>query len=257
MDNPNQPNPQEPINSLPPQPSTLVVEPQQSFVPPTPPPAKSKKRIVILVVIALFLMTAGAAAWFVAGKKDKQNPNTQQTADSSQKPQVTETSGKCAFIPKQNYKENEGLYSTWQKNAKKVDFDVYLPCSFPNGSVLHELGIAGGDSDEVVNVFLSLEPESHFYVRALPSSIQPPTSCMGDSGSTFIKVVATKCTKAGDSKFGPVYKTSSGNLSLTIGNSLIIWDYPPYDDSGDVKPLLEIINSLQKVDPLKLEFYNG
>lgn len=249
--------PQEPINSLPPQPSTPVVEPQQVFIPPTSPPTKPKKRIAIIAAIILLVVVAGAAVWLVFVKKDKQDSAIQQTGKSSQTTKATENSGKCAFIPKQNYKENEDLYGVWRENAKKVDFDVYLPCEFPKDSVLHELGISGGDSDEVVNVFLSLEPETHFTIRALPPEHQPPTKCIDDFSTTSIKLKIVSCTKAGDSKYGAVYKTNSGDLSLVIGKSLVIWSFPSYDDSGDVKPMIEILNSIQKVDPAKLEFFNG
>ena len=268
MDNTNQTTPQKPNNSQLPQPPSPVIGPQQTFVSTAPPPTKSKKRMVIIVVILLFLVAAGAAAWFVSDKQDKQNSTVQQTEKNSQTSQITEDSGKCAYIPKQNYQENEGLYGIWRENAKKVDFDVHLPCKFHKDFNLHELGIAGGDSDEVVNVFLTFnrpEPEgedglsddSGFYIRRLPSQHQPPSQCIDMFSTTSSSVETGFCTKVGDSNLGPVYENSKGDLYLIVNNSLIIWSSPPYDDSGDVKPMLDILNSLQKVDPAKLEFFNG
>jgi hypothetical protein len=270
MDNTDHP-PQEPINNLPSQPSSPVVEPQQTIVSSTLPPAKSKKSLVVTVLIIslLIIFIGGAVTWFVFGKKEKQNSTPKQTTESSQASQVTENSGKCAYIPKQNYKENEGLYGTWRENAKKVDFDVYLPCKFHKDFNLYELGIAGGDSDEVVNVFLTfnrpdpesgedgLPDDSNFYIRALPAQHQPPSKCIDMFSITSKNIKTGTCQKAGDSKFGPVYKNDQGDLYITINNSLIIWSYQPYNDSGDVKPMLDIIDSLQKVDPSKLEFFIG
>jgi len=250
MDNSNQTPPQEPVNNIPQQASNPVVEPQQAYVTPTPPPAKSKKPLLIIVIIVLLLLGVSAATWFVFAKKDNQDASTPQSSTISQASQATETSGKCAFIPKQNYQENEGLYGIWRERAKSVSFDVYLPCSMFNDFTIAELGISDENGGKVFLRFNRPEPEegednlqddTWFYVQAKSAS----DGC------------STGCTKAGDTKFGPVLKNNQDDLYLTIGNSLIVWSFPPYDDSGDVKPMIDILNSLEKVDPQKLEFFNG
>lgn len=249
MDNTNQTNPQEPINNLAPQPPSPVVEPQQTFVGPTP--TKSKKRMIIVAVVVLLLVAIGVTAWFVLSKKDKQSSSTPQPENTSQSSQVTSDSSGCAYIPKQNYQENEGLYGIWSERAKKVSFDVYLPCKIFKDFTIAELGISDENGGKVFLRFNRPEPEEG------EDNLQDDTWFYIQAASSATSGCKTGCSKAGDSKFGPIYKSSQDDLYLTINNALIIWSFPPYDDSGDVKPMLEIIDSLQKVDPQKLEFFNG
>ncbi len=214
--------------------------------------------LIIVVVI-------GSVGWYVA----KSRGSTSKTQQSTSKvPISNKASSQCAYIPKQNYPQNEGLYRTSRENAKKIDFDVYLPCNFDKDFNLAELGISGGDSDEVPHVFMrfdhikqseQLAGQSFIDIRALPPQHQPPAQCLDKlSASLNARNVRTiPCDKAADSKFGPVYKNKEGDLYITVNNSLIFWTSPPYNDSGNVKPMLDIINSFQKVDPTKLEFYNG
>lgn len=274
MDNSNQiPSPQLPnVQTI--QTIGTEIEPQQPAVsPPTPSKEKSKRRLLLIIALGLVIIAAGVVGWLVfSNNKSQQNSSTQQSENTSQTSQVTESTEGCAFVPKQNYPENEGLYGIWRENAKKVDFNVYLPCKFHADFNVSELGINGGDDNEVVNVFLrfnrpepesgedGLQDDSYFYVRSLPTQHQPPSDCIGPfyiTGPNSTDPKTAICEKAGNSKFGPVYKNSDGDLYITIDNTLIIWSFPPYDDSGDIQPMLEIIDSLQKVDPAKLEFFNG
>lgn len=270
MDDPNKTPQQEPVNTQPQQPAGPVFTPQSPIVSsPTSRPGKQKRGI--LIVLILILAAASAGAWFVFAKNNKnsQNTTTEQLTDTVQPSPITGNTEECAFLPEQNYQENEGLYGTWRERAKNVNFDVYLPCAFHKDFMLQQLGIAGGDSDEVVNVFLTfnrpdpeegddgLPDDSYFHIRALPARHQPPTSCFSSLMSTGKEIETSSCEKVGDSKFGAVYENNKGDLLLAINNSLIIWTSPPYDDSGDVWPLVKILDSLQKVDPQKLEFFNG
>lgn len=254
MDNTNQVPQQEPTDPPTPQPIGPVLEPQQQPIvsQPMPVPAKSKRGLVIIIALGLILGAGGLVSWFAFAKNNKseQSSSTSQTENTTQSSQITSDSSGCAYIPKQNYQENEGLYGIWRERAKKVNFDVYLPCKIFKDFTIAELGISDENGGKVFLRFNRPEPEegednlqddTWFYIQA----------------ATATPECKTGCTKAGDSKFGPVYKNSQDDLYLTINNALITWSFPPYDDSGDIRPILEIIDSLQKVDPQKLEFFNG
>ncbi len=246
MDNADQIPSQESTNNIPSQTPNPVVEPQQTIATTT----KSKKLWLIIVII-LLVLGAAAAAWFVFVKKDKQNIPVQQTANNNQTSRVSESSEKCAYIPKQNYQENEGLYGIWRERAKNMDFDVYLPCSMFKDFNVAELGISDENGGQVFLRFNRPEPEEG------DDNLQDDTWFYVVQAQSVKGGCATGCTKTGDTKFGSVLKDNQGDLYLTVGNSLIKWSFPPYDDSGDMKPMLDILNSLQKVDPQKLEFFNG
>jgi hypothetical protein len=246
MDNTNQPPPQGPTNNLPPQAPSPVVESQQPIVAATLPPTNSKKRIVIILAIVLFLMAA--AAWFALSKEES---TTKEKGSNSQTSQVTGDSSKCAYIPKQNYPENEGLYGIWRERAKNIRFDVYLPCDMLKDFTVSELGISDENGGQIFLTFNRPDPEEG------EDNLQNQTRFYVVQERSLNNECAIGCTKAGDTKFGPVLKNDQGDLYLTVGSSVIEWSYPPYDDSDDVKPMLDILNSLQKVDPQKLEFFNG
>lgn len=268
MDPASQPSPPLPNNDLQSDPLPVQERPQQPFSQNTVPPAGSKRPLIYILFAILLLGGLGFAAWMLFAEKDTTTPNQNLGNTSNQTAEAAADLSDCVFVPKKNFKENEGLYGIWRENAKKVNFDVYLPCEFDKNYNLHELGISEGDDNEVMNVFLTFnrpEPESgedglpddsNFHIRALPEQYQP-SNCIDELSVISKEIQTTSCTKVGDSKIGPVYQSTSGDLYIAIGKGLIIWSTPPYGEDEDIKPMMDIINSMQKVDPAKLEFFNG
>ena len=238
MDNTNTPAPGQ-VHNLPQQTPNPDIEPPQPFV--QPPQSKKARKLLIIILSVIIVVGFGAAAWLIFGKNEKSNQNSA--------PQSTSPAN-CAYQPKQNYPENEGLYSIWRERAKNINFDVYLPCKFFEDFTIAELGVSDEAGGKVFLRFDRPDPpsgddglpdNSWFYVQAS----QEPSPC------------GASCFKAGDSKFGVVYKDNYEDLYLTVGKSLIVWSSPPYDETGNIEPMIDVLNSLQKIDPTKLEFFNG
>jgi hypothetical protein len=246
-----------------------VIGPQQTAGPAPTPPApspkpKSKKLLFLIIIVLVVAAGGGGAAWALL-RKDKPSTPTPQTAEEDHDAPTQSADG-CAFKPKTNHQQNEGLYSVWRKTAQGYDFDIYLPCKFHPDFEIRQLGASEGDTDEEPSVFLTfhlpepamgeedgLTDESQFYVQKLPAEHNPPSQCI-DPHSSGAGVRTSSCDKIGDSKYGPVYQNNEETVYATIDGSLIMWVYPPYTDAKDI---LDVMNSLQKVDPATLEFFNS
>ncbi len=219
---------------------------------------------LIIVLVVFCISFVGLVGWYVWDKNDMRKESA-TTTSQSKSVQQTKNVPRCAYMPTENYKENEGLYNFSHKAAKSINFDVYLPCSYHKKFRLAELGISSGDDNEVPNVFIRFDrlddtlkdnlPNSEsFDIVALPAQHQPP-ECV-DNPNDLTRLTA--CHKVADSKFGPVYASNNelAALFFTINNSLVRWD-AYYEATSNIKPLIDIINSFEKVDPNKLEFFNG
>lgn len=212
------------------------------------------------------MIVSSGVAWTLLHKEDKPSSSTSTATQPQEEQEEAASSDGCAYVPKKNYAQNEPMYEKWRGEARKVVFDVYLPCSFPPDYFIRQLGVGAGDDNEVRSVFLSFNSndpdaeamgidETIFHVRAIPPEHKPPQACM--ERSTTIEVETSPCKKVVDSKHGPVYMNKDGDLYVTIGSGLVIWAYPIYDPIKDSESVLKVINSLQKVDPTKLEFFNS
>ncbi len=217
-----------------------------------------------LLVLSLLVIVAviGFVGWQVWRNKTSDSHQPTAAKNSSKSPG-------CAYMPTHNFKENENLYKTYRTAAQKINFAVYLPCSYHPGFRLTKLGITEVTDKEVPYVFLDFErlkaqgtgnlPASEsFTVLALPAQHQPPTACVQDY---TLPLPTVPCTKLGDSKFGPVYwagegaSQQEGDIFIATADSLIVWSHVVHSTPDDVQPLIDIINSLQKVEPTQLEFF--